>query len=233
VASASNHFESLRVLLMNVRKVIQAYHENMSGEHHRYRSWEHCYRFFRDRERVSKDGDHAALQLGFYLASWGMYRGSSFLLQHSSTVHRAVVDQLMASRFFDLWTCDFGSEPGDVHLIAKMMEAARAIREAYRPFAPDAETRQASATLVTKVMLGTFGCLPAFDRYFLDGAGIADTRVLALNPKAIEELFIFAQAHLLDLRAEQARIERAGSLRYPLMKLVDMYFWQLGFENAG
>jgi hypothetical protein len=38
-----------------------------------------------------KDKDAAALQLGFYLASWGMYRGSSFLLRRWSTVHVVVV----------------------------------------------------------------------------------------------------------------------------------------------
>jgi len=27
--------------------------------------------------------------------------------------------------------------------------------------------------------------------------------------------------------------DKAGGLRYPLMKLVDMYFWQIGFELDG
>ncbi len=41
-------------------------------EHHRYRSWEHCYRFFQRRlpDRLAKERDEAAMQLGFYLASW-------------------------------------------------------------------------------------------------------------------------------------------------------------------
>ena len=38
--------------------------------------------------------DEAALQLGFYLASWGMYRGSSFLLRRTYTVHEEVVERL-------------------------------------------------------------------------------------------------------------------------------------------
>jgi hypothetical protein len=41
-------------------------------------SWEHCYRFFNSRTRnvLLAEKDSAALHLG-YLASWGMYRGSS------------------------------------------------------------------------------------------------------------------------------------------------------------
>lgn len=72
---------------MSIAQLIRAYHGDLAGdEHHRYRSWEHCYRFFRraGAAEISNQRDHAALHLGFYLASWGMYRGSSFLLkQHT------------------------------------------------------------------------------------------------------------------------------------------------------
>ena len=55
-------------------------------DHHRYKSWEYCYQNFieaRNRELNRSDIDALSLHLAFYLASWGMYRGSSFLL-HSS-----------------------------------------------------------------------------------------------------------------------------------------------------
>src|ERR1700754_3443541 len=80
---------------------IAAFHDRVVADpHHRYRSWEHCYRFFRARTpaAIIADKDAAALQLGFYLASWGLYRGSSFLLQHTYTVHRWVID-LIAGPF--------------------------------------------------------------------------------------------------------------------------------------
>jgi hypothetical protein len=37
------------------------------------------------------DDDALSLHLAFFLASWGMYRGSSFLLQKDYTIHRPVV----------------------------------------------------------------------------------------------------------------------------------------------
>ena len=43
----------------------------------------------------TEDGDHLALSSAFYLASWGMYRESSFLLQYDYQIHRAVVDYLL------------------------------------------------------------------------------------------------------------------------------------------
>lgn len=39
-----------------------------------YHSWEHCYTFFASHPT---NFDLASLHLAFYLASWGMYRGST------------------------------------------------------------------------------------------------------------------------------------------------------------
>jgi len=205
----------------------------MTGEHHRYRSWEHCYGYFQRTtpKAIAADRDHAALQLGFYLASWGMYRGSSFLLQHAYTVHLAVIDQLVAPRFSVLWKQECGAGDNDTKLVPIILEAIDAVREGYRPFAPAAESRQASDTLVTKVILGTFGSMPACDRYFIDGFRIAGFRYSYLNAKFVERVLHFCRDNLRDLREEQTRIERLGGMQYPLMKLVDMYFWQIGYER--
>jgi hypothetical protein len=37
---------------------------------------------------------------------------------------------------------------------------------------------------------------------------------------------------LAEFRQEQAKIERMRGMHYPLMKLVDMYFFQIGFEQT-
>ncbi len=108
---------------MTIEREICAY-LGVAGEHHRYRSWEHCYGYFQRTTPggLAADRDQAALQLGFYLASWGMYRGSSFLLQHAYTVHRGVVDALAEKRFHDLWACDFGARADDAKLLPVVWE---------------------------------------------------------------------------------------------------------------
>ena len=217
---------------MVIPEKIQAYYRGMSGAHHRYRSWEHCYRYFRRStpEAIAIDRDHAALQLGFYLASWGMYRGSSFLLQHAYTVHLGVIDKLVAPRFSVLWEQEFGAGDSDLNLVPIILEAIADIRDAYRPYTPSAKSRQASDTLVTKIILGTLGCLPACDRFFIDGFMSAGFSYSYLNAKLVERVLHFCRDNLHELREEQGRIARLGGIRYPLMKLVDMYFWQIGFE---
>jgi hypothetical protein len=158
-----------------------------------------------------------------------MYRGSGFLLQHAYTVHREVIDELVAPRFSALWEQEFGASDNDLKLVPIILEVIDAVRGAYRPFAPPAESRQASNTLVTKVILGTFGCLPACDRYFINGFKTAGFRYSSPNTKFIEQVLHFCIDNLPELREEQGRIERIGGIRYPLMKLADMYFWQIGF----
>jgi hypothetical protein len=214
---------------------IQAFYAGMTGEHHRDRSWEHCYRYFHKSTpaALAADADEAALHLGFYLASWGMYRGSSFLLQYSHTVHLGVIRQLVGPQFSVLWEKEFGADESDEKLVPTVMEAIHAVREAYRPFAPPAESRQASPTLITKIMLGTFGCLPACDRYFIQGFRSTGFRYSYLTREFVERVLQFCIENLRDLREEQRTIEHNGAMRYPLMKLVDMYFWQIGCELDG
>jgi len=75
-------------------------------------------------------------------------------------------------------------------------------------------------------------CFLGLRRYFIDGFKSAGFKYSSLNAAFIERLLCFCADHLTKLRVEQDAIERAGGLRYPLMKLVDMYFWQIGFELA-
>ncbi|MBQ8112212.1 MAG: hypothetical protein IJ146_03300, partial [Kiritimatiellae bacterium] len=65
---------------------LRFYNDSLRDANGRYRSWEHCYKvFYEARLKRQKGGcpdyDYLCLHLAFYLASWGMYRGSSFLLQ--------------------------------------------------------------------------------------------------------------------------------------------------------
>ena len=69
----------------------------------RYRSWEHCNNVFNEKhdklielrkkgsDLSDEDYDYLALHLSFYLASWGMYRGSSLLLSTDYKIHVIIV----------------------------------------------------------------------------------------------------------------------------------------------
>ena len=205
---------------------ICTYYEQCDGDPDgRYRSWEHCYGFFRkhwrDLLQVEKT---AALQLGFYLASWGMYRGSSFLLQHTYTAHLPVIRVLASPQFSNLWRRDVGTHDDDVELAATIMALVESVKAAYERFGKPTDT------LTTKVLLGTVGCLPACDRYFIQGFRARGSPYSCLNRSFVDRILRFGIDNRLELAALQAMIIDRGGLRYPLMKLVDMHFWQIGFD---
>ncbi len=62
---------------------VSAYNQDIQSEENGlYKSWEHCYSYFamhRNQPLGDEHIDLLCLHLAFYLASWGMYRGSSFL----------------------------------------------------------------------------------------------------------------------------------------------------------
>jgi hypothetical protein len=212
-------------LTADIARFVAAYHGDLAGDpHHRYRSWEHCYRYFRGGPAViRKDPGNAALELGFFLASWGMHRGRSFLLQCAYTVHLNAVETLAAVPAV-LWTGRVGEQQADANHAPMIWDAVVALRKAYKPFG------EATDILVSKVLLGTLACMPACDRYFTEGFRAMGNPYSYLNLRFLSRLFAFCTAHAAALRCEQQRIHAASGILYPFMKLVDMYFWQRAYS---
>lgn len=90
------------------------YTDLKDDSHARYRSWKHCYSsFYQARQKKKVDEDYLSLQLSFYLASWGMYRDSSFLLQKDYKIHIPVVQEILESKYDSLLginCCDLNLE---------------------------------------------------------------------------------------------------------------------------
>lgn len=83
-----------------IKSSTEFYNNLKADENGRYRSWEHCYsHFIKARGSKEVDYDYLSLQLAFYLASWGMYRGSAFLLQKEYKVHIPVVKELLNEKY--------------------------------------------------------------------------------------------------------------------------------------
>ncbi len=215
--------------LPNLRQKIEAYDTGVAeDQHHRYRSWEHCYRFFQEAgpQGLRERHDIAALQLGFYLASWGMYRGSSFLLQRAYTVHLGVVSVLTDPDHAALWQRTPCGKASDAALAAPLLRLVSALRDAYAPFG------RATDTLITKVILGTVGALPACDRFFIDGFKLSGLPYTAANRRFVDRVLLLCSENRVELAACRSRIDRSRGIHYPMTKLLDMYFWQVGYEAS-
>ena len=203
----------------------------------RSRSWEHCYRVFRDaRTDPSPDCDYLSLHLAFYLASWGMYRGSSFLLQKDYKVLVPIVEEILKPEY----DCLFGVACTDLReseVQGSLKELGDYIAEHFGLIRDEVAGREVptpvSPVLITKILMGTLGCVPAYDRFFVDGIKKYRVTTQEYSRNSLLKLVGFYEEHN-DRLEEARRGMRVGDLTYPQMKLLDMGFWQIGFEmDAG
>ena len=150
------------------------YDDARANENGRSRSWEHCYRVFRDaRTDPSPDCDYLSLHLAFYLASWGMYRGSSFLLQKDYKVLVPIVEEILKPEY----DCLFGVACTDLRnddIRAQLKKLSDYISYYFHRIREEVRGRavasSVSPVLITKILIGTLGCVPAYDRFFEEGA---------------------------------------------------------------
>ena len=203
---------------------VAQYFRGLGDQSARYASWDHCFNYFR---KAHNEGRLASLTcgeelqtscmyLGFYLASWGMYRGSTQLLQNSAQALEPVIREI-AETPSAIWTVDVENYDGDS--IKQLLETAARLRKALPGNSTD--------TLVTKTMLGIFGNVPAFDAYFRKGF-----HTYRLNQKSLEKIkkyFDQYQSELQGLRRNTIDFEgNPTDLWYTQAKIIDMVFFVVG-----
>jgi hypothetical protein len=190
----------------------------------RYASFDYCFNHFQEAHEAGEtahlaDEGHlllSCLQLGFYLASWGMMRGSGDLLQRSVRELVPVIEAI-ATEPAATWKLDADSYADTAD---EVLALAQRIRKAF--------TVVASDILVTKTMLGVFGCIPALDRFFRSGFGCH-----TLCKAALTRIGQFYQDNQTKIDAQQiftldftTGCDTART--YPKAKIIDMIFFQEG-----
>lgn len=155
----------------------------------------------------------SCLEIGFYLASWGMFRGSSFLLQRNARVFIPLI-QWIGEQPQALWSIDVPAYT-DAN-IGLLLGAVDDIRKRLGGRTTD--------TLATKILLGVFGCTPAFDDYFRRAFD-----VYSFNRRNLEVIRDFyAENHAaIDAAApvlcREFETGAATGIPYTKAKLIDMY----------
>jgi hypothetical protein len=136
-------------------------------------SFDYCFNYFqrfRDRTTTATltDPEHreaSCLHLGYYLASWGMLRGSTALHTKSYMFFKPVIETI-AREPPALWSIDANAYTDEA--ISALLDLRERLVTALTAVpAPDGAVRAPTDTLVPKVMLGVFGSVPAFDTYFV------------------------------------------------------------------
>ncbi len=191
----------------------------------RYASFDYCYNYFRSFYEQNRVGDiccpenihQSCLQLAFYLASWGMLRGNTVLLKKSARIFIPLLERIVQFGG-GLWTVDVDAYT-DTN-IDLLLETGDAIHDAL-----GSETN-ATVTLVTKIMLGVYGNVPAFDTYVKKSLGVNEKR---LTEKSLKAVAAFYGCHKDEIDRFQREIRtldfRSGKetdRHYTKAKIIDM-----------
>ena len=193
----------------------------------RYSSFDFCYNYFYSFFKEGKLSELAnknnlqtsCLQIGFYLASWGMMRGSSFLLEKSVRNYKGLIVAI-SEMPSELWEIDVGNY--NEENISLLLNCKQKIISAL------GRENKPSDTLITKIMLGVFANTPAFDQYFRKSF-----KVHSFNNKSLvkikefydknKDVFSSFKIHTFDfLTTKETNIVHTKA------KLIDMYGFMSG-----
>ena len=226
-----------------VKAALKFYGNLQHDPHGRYRSWEHCYKVFYDARKKRRKGeeldyDNLSLHLAFYLASWGMYRGSSFLLQQDYKVHEVAVKKILNVEYDLLQGISFAELKKDwtQKLLWGLCEELKEIYKRIRSKVMHRNDKKrdvktdVSDVLISKILMGTLGCVPAYDRFFVNGIKTLKVSTGNFNETSILKLVEFYKGNLKVLESARRKL-RVDGLQYPQMKLLDMGFWQIGITS--
>jgi len=162
-----------------------------------------------------------------------MYRGSCFIFQKGYKVHTPIVEEILKPEY----DCLFGLACMDVRnsdVRVQLTELYDDIADYFWPIRNEVAGRvvgsQVSPVLITKILLGTLGCVPAYDTFFEKGVRYLGLEEKNYNEDSLLELADFYEEHN-DRLEEARRGMQCEDLIYPQMKLLDMGFWQIGFDK--
>jgi hypothetical protein len=212
----------------DIETVLQAF-KSRTGPTDRYTSFDYCYNYFLKADDLERDVEKSCLALGFYLSSWGMLRGSSFLLDKSAK-HFAPTIEYIATLDRSVWKIDVDNYTEEN--VQQIIEIYHGIRGR---LVTEGKTHK---TLVTKVLLGVFGFVPAFDDYFTSTFREISgeiCRFRSVNKNSLKVIRDFYEANRTQIDKWAVRTfttdfvtEERTTTNYPKAKIIDMY----GFQRA-
>lgn len=184
---------------------------------HRFLSWDICYEKFQN----TTNNDLLSLHLAFFLASWGMYRGSSQLLQNNYLIHKEAVQIILSKQYpNDLLHPTFEAYFSQIKpLIQKLKK--HYLQHSISP----------TDTLISKIILGTTALSPALDRYFIEGVKSEGEKFTCLSNESLMALYNYTITHKEEIKACKEFVLKRINKKYPSMKIIDIYFWTLGYRK--
>lgn len=232
------------------KTIVQNFRPQDIDSTNRFTSFDYCFDWFQThKEKVADDDkiEQSCLHLMCYLASWGMLRGSSILLQKSVKFYEPLV-RLIAGQNIqcsqtgcaikginqEIWNIDVDKYDDYFPTVgSETQKGYDIVLDTYEKIQKclygDNDTRHIVA--VTKIMMGVFGCVPALDRFFCEtfktlypGKGFASPQTLTKRHlECINNFYNNTSELINDTKIEVLNFNNTSEKIYPKAKIIDMY----------
>ncbi len=200
----------------------------------RFTSFDYCYNYFRQTDDLTADLEKSCLVLGYFLASWGMMRGRSYLAGKSVYHYKPLIEFLnvLKREKNAIWKMDVDCYNNEN--IKFIMNVYAKIKE---KLLPEGNTDR---TVATKTMLGVFGCIPAFDTNFNSAFSNFAKDEVSFNKVDESSLcfisdFYLANKAVIDCLSDYYVTTdfvtgNKNTIHYPKAKIIDMYGFATGVK---
>ncbi|QJD60780.1 hypothetical protein HG264_05520 [Pseudomonas sp. gcc21] len=204
------------------------------NEYPRLKAWEFIYEYIWNDERSWQDLigreqiDTTALHIGFYLANWGMFRGSSGLLQNSNLdLMKTLARLLFSGRGLDvleLGLDDFASgAPG----LKENQQNLDALLQSLEALSSNVSW---TTTLKTKILMGVWGQFPALDRFYVAACRDLFPRrafITTASGKGLTALATLLEEQSFEIPSFSTATR---GLPYPTARVIDMALFEYGLQ---
>lgn len=204
---------------MNFTYKVQQYLIKQQMKNSRLKAYDICHeKFVKAIDTKHFDYNELALHLYAYLASYGMVCRRSVLLQHNYNVVVDVVKVVCEQQYAFLLDIDvFASSFNKSDYINNLLDLKERLCASLNI------SKDSSDTLVSKIILGALGCVPAYDRYVCQSL-----RKLHLcksfSRNGLDDLLSLATDYKAEITALQTSC-KLKNVSYSVMKYIDCFLW--------
>lgn len=164
----------------------------------------------------AEDYDYLALHLYAYLASYGMVCRRTILIRHNYRCLIDVVKIICELKYAFLLDIDiYAGIFNKYKYIDAVLELKENIEKALAPYG------NVTDTLISKILLGTLACVPAYDTNLKKALKDLGYKA-SFDRKGLEDLLRFADYYKEDI---QDAMNETG---YPAIKIIDIALWEYG-----
>lgn len=175
---------------------------------------------FLERKKKNYDDEYLAKELYIFLANWGMIARKAFLMEHNYRILVPVIKIIKDSKYKILQNPEIDTVKNNIPLI---LDLKKEINNALKQYSSNKKSTITKA-LVSKIIMGTFGCCVAYDTYVcnvLKKLGVS----YSFCEKSIEELCELYEKSNAEILRKKYTMPN-GNL-FPPMKFLDLLLWKL------